>query len=139
MHTNRSLSLIINVFVSCRDILYISRDIILQQDNAKPHITNENPNSRIVATLMDSTPKSLDFNVNDLSWFRSLQSLQQSSPSYTIDELVKVVDDSFNELDPTKLNKVFFSLQACMVEMLKHKGHNKYSSPHMKKDTLIRE
>ncbi|XP_057779460.1 uncharacterized protein LOC130998042 [Salvia miltiorrhiza] len=37
------------------------------------------------------------------------------------------------------LNKVFLSLQGCMIETMKIKGHNAYKLPHMKKDALIRQ
>ena len=40
--------------------------------------------------------------------------------------------------DPVKLNKVFLTLQGCMIEILKMKGDNNYKVPHLGNDELIR-
>lgn len=47
----------------------------------------------------------------DLGYFNAIQSLQQTKRCKTIDELVKVVNDSFLELHPELLNKVLQSLK----------------------------
>ena len=36
------------------------------------------------------------------------------------------------------LNKVFLSLQMCMIETLKVNGKNNYKQPHMGKDSLLK-
>ncbi|XP_074289083.1 uncharacterized protein LOC141614225 [Silene latifolia] len=62
----------------------VSKRIIIQQDNARPHFRNDDLDFKRVATsdgweieLAYQTPNSLDLNVLDLGFFRSIQSLQQ--------------------------------------------------------------
>ncbi|KAL6586047.1 hypothetical protein OROMI_002691 [Orobanche minor] len=122
-----------------------SKDIIIQQDNDRPHISNEDPEFRAAASsdgfnivLMQQPANSPDTNVNDLSWFRALQSLHMETGAYNIDELVNAVAESFEKMEPSKLNTVFLSLQQCMLEIMKVKGQNNYKLPHMGKDRLER-
>ncbi|XP_057771056.1 uncharacterized protein LOC130990841 [Salvia miltiorrhiza] len=105
---------------------FASRVIFIQQDNAKPHIKDSDPDFRKVASsdgfdikIVHQPPNSPDTNINDL------------------DTLVEAVKSSFDELSPTTLNKVFLSLQGCLTEILKVKGQNCYKIPHMKKGSLI--
>ncbi|KAH6783068.1 hypothetical protein C2S52_008027 [Perilla frutescens var. hirtella] len=123
-----------------------SKVIYIQQDNAKPHIKDSDINFReassangFVFTLIQQPPNSPDLNVNDLGWFRSIQSLQTETETNTVDELVNSVVTSFENLCPTKLNKIFLTLQSCMLEIMKVKGHNGYKIPHMGKDALSRQ
>ncbi|XP_057763964.1 uncharacterized protein LOC130985140 [Salvia miltiorrhiza] len=123
-----------------------SKTIYIQQDNARPHIQDSDPDFRAVASadgfdihLVHQPPNSPDTNINDLGWFRAIQSLQTESMSTNVDGLVNAVIKSFNELRPSTLNKVFISLQSCMVEILKVKGRNSYKIPHLGKDALIRQ
>ena len=57
-------------------------------------------------------PNSTDFNVLDLGFFTWIQSLEQKKQTKNIDELINAVEDSFNELNPTKINDVFLTLQS---------------------------
>ncbi|XP_057811565.1 uncharacterized protein LOC131025793 [Salvia miltiorrhiza] len=123
-----------------------SKLIFIQQDNAKPHITDSDLEFRQAATqngfdirLIQQPPNSPDTNVNDLGWFRAIQSIQEETACTSVDQLVNAVCKSFMELSPVALNKVFLSLQGCMIETMKIKGHNAYKLPHMKKDALIRQ
>ena len=45
---------------------------------------------------------------------------------------------SFTELDPTTLNKVFLTHQAVKEQILLHDGGNNYNLPHKAKDRLTR-
>ncbi|XP_057809045.1 uncharacterized protein LOC131023517 [Salvia miltiorrhiza] len=122
-----------------------SKIIYIQQDNAKPHIQDTDPEFRAAATvdgfdirIVHQPPNSPDTNVNDLGWFRAIQSIQTESACYNVDQLIKAVEESYAQLSPHTLNKVFLSLQACMVEIMKQRGHNAYKIPHLKKDALMR-
>lgn len=122
-----------------------SKLIFIQQDNARPHIKDNDVDFRSAATkdgfdirLVQQPPNSPYTNVNDLGWFRSIQSIQLESACYSVDQLVNSVVLSFEELDPMKLNNVFLSLHGCMVEIIKIRGQNCYKIPHMKKGSLIR-
>ncbi|XP_057790875.1 uncharacterized protein LOC131007986 [Salvia miltiorrhiza] len=96
---------------------FASKVIFIQQDNARPHIKDDDPDFRQ----------------------RKKQSLQTENVCNNVEELVATVEKSYEDLSPTTLNNVFLSLQGCMVEMMKVKGHNAYKIPHMKKGTLIRQ
>lgn len=76
----------------------LSKTIHIQQDNAKPHINNNDPDFRAVASsdgfnisLVQQPPNSPDLNVNDLGFFRAIQSLQQQQACKNADELIAAV------------------------------------------------
>ncbi|XP_057791129.1 uncharacterized protein LOC131008257 [Salvia miltiorrhiza] len=124
---------------------FASKLIYIQQDNAKSHILDSDPDFRAAATahgfdirIVQQPPNSPDTNVNDLGWFRVIQIIQTEHACYNCDDLVKAVENSYAQLSPQTLNKVFLSLQSCMVEIMKQKGHNAYKIPHMGKDALMR-
>ncbi|KAK9672628.1 hypothetical protein RND81_12G113300 [Saponaria officinalis] len=121
----------------------LSKHIYIQQDNAKPHIQNNDPDFMAAANsdgfhiqLVFQPLNSPDLNCNDLGYFRALQSLQSKKAAKTVDELVNEVMQAFTDYSPSKLNNVFLSLQAVMVEIMKCKGHNNFSLPHMGKGHL---
>ncbi|XP_074314922.1 uncharacterized protein LOC141651095 [Silene latifolia] len=120
-----------------------NKHIIIQQDNARPHIKNSDPDFRAEANkdgwnieLSCQPPNSPDLNVLDLGFFRAIQSLQQRKNAYKLDKLVVEVNNAFEKLEVIKLNYVFITLQACMIEVLKRKGGNDYPLPHMHKSKL---
>ncbi|KAK9682246.1 hypothetical protein RND81_10G060800 [Saponaria officinalis] len=122
----------------------LSKHIYIQQDNAKPHIQNNDPEFMAAANsdgfhiqLVFQPPNSPDLNCNDLGYFRALQSLQSKTTAKTVDALVNEVMQAFTEYSPSKLNNIFLSLQAVMVEIMKCKGHNNFSLPHMGKGHLV--
>ncbi|KAK9675478.1 hypothetical protein RND81_11G009600 [Saponaria officinalis] len=86
--------------------------------------------------VIEQPPNSPDLNCNDLGYFRALQSLQSKKAAKTVDELVNEVMQAFLDYSPNKLNNIFLSLQAVMVEIMKCKGHNNFSLPHMGKGHL---
>ncbi|VFQ94194.1 unnamed protein product [Cuscuta campestris] len=98
-----------------------NKRVIIQQDNAKPHIACNDPAFLQVAqadgfdiSLTFQPPNSPDLNVLDLGYFRAIQSLQQDHKCKTIDDLVHVVTKSYNEFEPMRSNFVWLSLQYCM-------------------------
>ncbi|KAH6766830.1 hypothetical protein C2S52_017813 [Perilla frutescens var. hirtella] len=96
-----------------------SKVIYIQQDNAKPHIK--------------------DSDINFREALQSIQSLQTEMETNNVDELVNAVVTSFENLCPTKLNKIFLTLQSFMLEIMKVKGHNACKIPHMGKNALSRQ
>ena len=67
------------------------------------------------------------------------KSLQYQTAANTIDDLIKAVKNSFNNMERDVLNKVFLTHQMCMIEIFKVNGCNRYKLPHMGKDRLTRE
>ncbi|XP_058216712.1 uncharacterized protein LOC131327578 [Rhododendron vialii] len=119
--------------------------IFIQQDNAKLHIQPFDLQFVETATkdgfdirFSNQPPSSLDMNVLDLGYFRAIQSLQHQEVPKTVDALVNAAEKSFEELLADSLNRVFVSLQACMVEVMKVHGVSNYKLPHNEKNQLIR-
>ncbi|XP_042012025.1 uncharacterized protein LOC121760418 [Salvia splendens] len=117
----------------------------IQQDNARPHIKDNDSAFREVAqqsgfsiSIVQQPPNSPDTNVNDLGWFRAIQSLQTQTACNNVDDLVNAVEKSFHELQPETLDNVFLSLQGCYMEIMKVHGQNRYKLPHMGKAHLRR-
>lgn len=89
--------------------------------------------------LMCQPLNSPDLNVLDLDFFNANQSLQYKETPRTIDELVQAVTKSFGTFSSVQSNKIFLTLQTCMVEIMKARGSNKYSIPHIMKAVLQKE
>jgi hypothetical protein len=85
---------------------------------------------------MNQPPNSPDMNCLDLGFFASLQSLTLNTISRNLDELIDNVTKEFQEYDPTLLNRVYMTLQSCLIEIMKVGGGNKYKIPHMNKERL---
>jgi len=86
--------------------------------------------------LSPQPKNSPDFNVLDLGFFNSIQSLQHKECPTTIDELVIAVEKAFNDEIPETLDNVFFSLQQAMQSSMIDRGGNKYKLQHMGKERL---
>lgn len=122
----------------------INRPIRVQQDNAKPHASPED--AAIVAAGRENNgcrielecqpANSPDFNVNDLAFFNSIQSLQQKEAPRTVDDLIEAVQKAFNRLDRHTLDSAFVTLQKCLECTMMDKGGNAYKLPHLKKARL---
>ncbi|CAI8608586.1 unnamed protein product [Vicia faba] len=82
-------------------------------------------------------PNSPDLNVLDLGFFNAIQSLQQKEVSKSVDELIEVVQNSYDNFSSKQSDKIFLTLQSCMIEIMKIKGSNNYRIPHMKKEVLL--
>ncbi|XP_074301159.1 uncharacterized protein LOC141632512 [Silene latifolia] len=89
-----------------------SKDIWIQQDNARPHISDNDPDFRVAANSDVATT--------------------------TVLELVGAVEDAFVQHVHKKLNFNFLTLQTVIIEIMKCKGHNNFSIPHMRKRVLER-
>ncbi|XP_057775233.1 uncharacterized protein LOC130994215 [Salvia miltiorrhiza] len=123
-----------------------SKHIYIQQDNAKPHIKANDPDFLAVANndgfkfqIVCQPANSPDTNVNDLGFFRAIQTLKDQKPAKNMEELLENVKAAYEEYPPEKLNSVFLTLQGCYHEIIKAKGGNNYKIPHMNKDRLTRQ
>lgn len=120
-----------------------NKHVIIQQDNARPHIKNDDPDFIKVAqlngfhiTLANQPANSPDLNINDLGFFRIIQGLQHEKAPKTVCQLVHAVVKAYKEFTHTKLNYVWLSLMNCMMEILKNGGNNNYKWPHIGKKQL---
>ena len=46
------------------------------------------------------------------------------------------MEKEYDEYNPSTLNRVFLTLQSCMIEVMKINGGNRYKLPHMNKARL---
>jgi hypothetical protein len=53
-----------------------------------------------------------------------------------MDEFIHNVINEYEKYDPIILNRVFLTLQGCMIEVMKDNGGNRYKIPHMSKERL---
>ncbi|XP_074378293.1 uncharacterized protein LOC141719818 [Apium graveolens] len=116
------------------------KTIYIQQDNARTHITQDDPEWQQVHKQGDFTfymvqqpPNSPDLNILDLGFFRSIQSLMHKKMPKDVDDMLNAVHQAFYELDPRTLANVWLSYQYVMNEVLKVKGSNDYLVPHVNK------
>jgi hypothetical protein len=128
----------------------VGQTILIQQDNATPHIL---PNDKafgeavveIVAKtglamkLIQQAANSPDLNVLDLGFVRSLESLTDTLNPKSLQDFIQGVQKEFNDYEVGKLNKIFLSLQTCMIQVMNHEGGNGYDPPHVGKDKLEKQ
>ncbi|KAM0824009.1 hypothetical protein ACQ4PT_070493 [Festuca glaucescens] len=120
--------------------------VYIQQDNARTHVKADDPIFAFEAArggwdirLVNQPPNSPDCNILDLGWFASIQSMFHRKMPKTLPEIIQKVQESLDEYPHQKLNRIWLSHQACMREIIKHKGGQHYALPHLKKKTLERE
>jgi len=123
-----------------------NKDITIQQDGAPTHIRQDDPAFVVAATqgswnitLETQAAQSPDTNHLDLTFFRSLQARQwDHGYARNTDELIVQVQSAYQEFNPRKIDFGFLTLQCCINEILECQGDNKYSIPHMAKESLLR-
>ena len=89
--------------------------------------------------LYNQPANSPDLNINDLGFFRAIESLQQKKRLRTFEELIGNVNKAFEAYSADDINKIWVTHQSCMVEILKALGGNQYKIPHMNKNKLLKE
>uniref|UniRef100_A0A0A9EXU2 Tc1-like transposase DDE domain-containing protein n=1 Tax=Arundo donax TaxID=35708 RepID=A0A0A9EXU2_ARUDO len=122
------------------------KPIFIQQDNARPHIDPSDPlfceaaqQDGFNIQLICQPPNSPDLNILDLGFFASIQSIQFKNSNRTVLDIVDVVQREFEKYSPSLSNKIFLTLQAVMIEVIKARGGNNYKTPHINKALLERE
>ncbi|KAK9742440.1 hypothetical protein RND81_03G173200 [Saponaria officinalis] len=115
-----------------------SKVIVIQQDNAKPHIKINDKefiaaaqSNGFLITLECQPPNSPDLNILDLGFFRPIQKIQYEKAPKSVSALVDAVTKAYDECNPKCLHYNWLSLQYCMNEILRVKGNNNYKLPHV--------
>jgi len=85
---------------------------------------------------MNQPANSPDMNCLDLGFFASLQPLTDRTTSRNMDELITNMINEYENYNPVLLNRIFLTLQGCMIEVMKDNGGNRYKIPHMNKERL---
>ena len=119
--------------------------VLIQQDNARPHISENDPEFAQATSNMSSKievvcqpPNSPDFNVLDLGFFRSLDSMQSgSSLTYRgIDGLINAVKEVYNNYLTEKLSDIFITHQTVLESSMEDLGNNSFKIKHTKKSRM---
>jgi len=120
----------------------------IQQDGAGSHIFPQDDLFKLQlrvmgledrVTLYTQPPNSPDMNINDLGFFRALQSAYfRRTPADDASALITNVINTYNDYDPKKINRIFLSLMQVFNEVVKCGGNNTYKLPHMGKEALER-
>ncbi|RHY15563.1 hypothetical protein DYB32_010746, partial [Aphanomyces invadans] len=114
--------------------------IFVQQDNAKSHVAPDDVS--VVSACMsggwdimvlNQPAQSPDMNVLDLGLFNSIQALQQRMECSSIEDLVCAVEQSFEDLAPSTLDKTFEILLRVFQACLDVEGNNTYDMPRSKR------
>ncbi|OMO51145.1 hypothetical protein COLO4_37789 [Corchorus olitorius] len=69
----------------------------------------------------------------------AIHSLHYQEAPINVDELVAAVEKSFHGYPAGKSNRIFLTLQQCMIETMKARGSNRYKIPHISKAMLERD
>ena len=125
-----------------------NRNVWLQHDNATSHFKADHEPFLVAGSalgwnirLTPQPPNSPDLNINDLAFFRALQSNQWDSVEDARedkDSLIEAVLAAYEDFPPKLLNFSFLTLAGCMEEILQSHGDNIYKIPHMRKEVLHR-
>ena len=122
-----------------------SKDMVIhiQQDNAGPHrdvttVKDELQKEGWNMNMKNQPPNSPDFNVLDLGFFNSIQSIQQKKPAYNVDELIRNVEEAFWSEPVHTTDFIFLSLMKAMESTMIVGGKNRYKLQHMNKEQLLR-
>ena len=117
--------------------------ITIQQDNAGPHIDNNNKEFCLAikgvkpAIKLGCQPaQSLETNVLDLGLFWAIDCAQKKIPATNFKELVVAVPEAFEKIPWWTIDKFFLTLMATLNEIICHKGKNNFPTPHIKKDRM---
>ncbi|KAG2999437.1 hypothetical protein PC128_g9209 [Phytophthora cactorum] len=120
--------------------------ITVQQDNASPHISPQDPAfceaaspMRLSVELQFQPPNSPDLKALDLGILPLSNRDRCCGSPRSIDELVDAVSEAYWELPRSTLNAAFLSLQCSMNSCIKDKGGNNFKPRHMSKSKPERE
>jgi hypothetical protein len=80
-----------------------------------------------------------DLNINDLGFFRALQSLYYQEAPRNAGEIITMVETAYIAYPSKKINYLWLTLQNVFNEIVKVHGDNTYILPHMNKEKLDKE
>ncbi|CAN0111437.1 unnamed protein product [Pylaiella littoralis] len=112
-----------------------SKRVVVQQDGASPHTGKGNPeilNSAgmgrgWLVEVVTEPAQSPDFDVNDLGFFASLKSRVWAMNACSVDELVEIIFEQYEEYDGETLERVWQSLFKVYNQTLRKMGDNDFA------------
>lgn len=73
-----------------------------------------------------------------LGFFCAIPNLHLKQASKSVDDIVMSVENAFESFSSIKSNRIFLTLQQCMIEIMRARGSIGYQIPHMNKASLER-
>jgi hypothetical protein len=121
------------------------RQIQIQHDNASLHITGEDPafkkevsNLSLNVTIMFQAANSPDVNLNDLGFFRAIQSAT-TMPMEDKIQLITHVKQAYDNYPHDKINYCWLTLMSIFNCIIEDGGGNNYKIPHLGKEKLMQQ
>jgi hypothetical protein len=119
--------------------------IRIQQDGATSHIDADDEEfwmglvelgvfQKIL--LYKQPANSPDVNINDLGYFRALQSLYHQYCPNDEAGIIQFVNRAYTDYDPIKINDIWLTMMSCLNCIIDDNGGNDYKIPHLNKNTL---
>lgn len=126
-----------------------NRQIILriQQDGPNSHIPANDAafgeglrkmgvqNKILLFTQPANSP---DLNINDLGFFRALQSQYERFFPTNSEDIITYVQQAYAEFPKAKINRIWLTLMSVMNKIIEVHGDNNYKIPHLGKERLER-
>ena len=135
---------VLPAIISKFPMVYLEKHgVNIQQDGAKAHIPDNDPEwleaveQYGLKIKLNVQPANLpDLNINDLSFFWSIQFLYyHASPKDDFDIIV-AVRKAYEDYPVSKINRMWTTLMTVMNKIINHRGDNDYSIRHMAKESL---
>ena len=122
--------------------------IRIQQDGPNCHIQPDDEEFQLgleergvvnKIVLFTQPSNSPDLNINDLGFFRAIQSYYFEYSPDDERSLINAVLKAYDDYPKEKINRIWLTLMSCMNEIIDSGGDNSYRIPHMGKDKLEKE
>lgn len=137
--------MIIDNVISAIKEQFRKKQVKIVENNAKPHCAADDAIILDHCTSdgwhikgMKQPANNSDFNILDLGYFNSIQSLQHQNNITSIDSLIDCVHKLFYNLSWQKLNNCFLMLQGCLMGSMNNERGNNYKLPRLAKEKLRR-
>jgi hypothetical protein len=88
--------------------------------------------------LYNQPANSPDLNINDLGFFRAIESVYKKEVPRTYDDIINMVVRVYWDYPREKLNRMWLTRQSCCNKIFEHCGNNNYAIPHMNKERMER-
>ena len=122
----------------------MNKKIVVQYDNAPsyrpsndPVVVSEGQKDRRSIEVVEKPPNSPDFDIWDLRFFRTIQSLQYCKATRNVAELIDAAQVTFDEFSPQKLSNNFLTLQKYLYLSMKTHGGNNYKLLYLHKNKRL--
>lgn len=121
--------------------------IRIQQDGPQSHIKENDEqfleglrengleNKILIYTQPSNSP---DLNINDLGFFRALQSMYATFSPKTASDIIQYVKQSHQDYPSNKINRIWLTLMSCMNKIIDCGGDDDYEIPQMGKERMER-